>query len=535
MDLSGSLLERLNLDLRQRLERTLDRPLAAIVLALVLGSAVCFGGAVWWFRPAVGLLAFLLVVLTLMQLLIRGQIAFLKSPLTFLGLLFLALGVFQLVPMPEPWARRISAGAHEIYASGGLPQLARSDDPDAPLVEPARVRSPASLDRSATLRSVVGAAACLGIFWSISHFADRLRRLYLISGCVIAAFLLNGALGLVQMTCQVEGVFGMYLPGSGPAWGPSRDDLLESPTIAVMKRIEDRAPGTSSSAERIALVPERPFLFGTLLGGPGAFLALGSLAMPLALAIVIHLISPRGSRESLSARLSQTGHGSLLALLVSLMSFSSALVGFLAGRWFCVPFVLGIIAVGLPSAIAPLARWHSLGLSGLLLACLGAGAVLASGWSTLVGGSMPVQPISWEWTKLVWNESLPILKDFPLVGTGLGSFRSIHPYYKIHEATATTAMSSVLQCGVESGAIGLGIVALAGLWCLCRLPWCVKAVGTADRTLCYGLIGAALSFTLWSSVHWTAELPAVAISASALCGAWNRWLAGGTDLFVERG
>jgi hypothetical protein len=356
-----------------------------------------------------------------------------------------------------------------------------------------------------------------------------------ISGCVVAAFLANGALGIVQVTCHVEGVFGVYLPGSAPAWGPSRDDLLESPTVAVLKRLDDRAPAPGPSVERIALSPERPFLFGTLLGGPGAFLALGSLAMPLALAIVLHLISPRGSRESLSTRLSQTGHGSLLTLLVILMSLSAALVGFLASGWFCVPFVLGIIAVGLPAAAAPVARWPALGLTGLVLTCLGSGVVLASAWPALVGGSLPVPPISWEWTRLVWNESLPILKDFPLLGTGLGSFRSIHPYYKIHDATATTAMSSLLQCGVESGAMGLGIVALAGFWCLCRLPWCVKAVGTADRTLSYGLIGAALSFTLWSSVHWTAELPAVAISASALGGAWNRWLAGGTDLFVERG
>ncbi len=152
-----------------------------------------------------------------------------------------------------------------------------------------------------------------------------------------------------------------------------------------------------------------------------------------------------------------------------------------------------------------------------------------------MGGSLPVQPISWDSTKLVWTESLPIVKDFPVLGTGLGSFRSVHPYYKVHDATSTTAMSSLLECTVETGAVGLGIVALAGLWSLCRLPWCVKAVGTADRTLTYGLIGAALSFTLWSSIHWTTELPAVAISASALGGTWNRWLAGATDLFVERG
>ena len=96
-------------------------------------------------------------------------------------------------------------------------------------------------------------------------------------------------------------------------------------------------------------------------------------------------------------------------------------------------------------------------------------------------------------------------------------------------------MSSLLQCGVESGAVGLGLLAMAGLWCVCRLPVCLKRVGSADRTLAYGLIGAALGFSLWSVVHWTVELPAVAISASALGGTWNRWLAGGTDLFVERG
>jgi hypothetical protein len=92
-----------------------------------------------------------------------------------------------------------------------------------------------------------------------------------------------------------------------------------------------------------------------------------------------------------------------------------------------------------------------------------------------------------------------------------------------------------LQCAIESGAVGLALLALATLWCVCRLPASLKHVGSAERTLAYGLIGAALSFGLWSVVHWTVELPAVAIAASALLGTCNRWLAGGTDLFVERG
>jgi hypothetical protein len=523
------------LDLRQRIVRTIDRLLSATVLALLLGSALFFGGAVWWFRPAVAMLALLLVALELTQLFVQGRMPVLKSPLCALGLLYLALAFVQLVPMPERIARRLSPGAQEIYASGGLPRLARQDDPQSPTVEPAAVRSPATLDRAATLRSMVGAAACLGIFWSISHFADRLRRFYLVAGCVIAAFLVNGAFGVVQLTCRVDGVFGLYLPGSSPAWGPTRDDLLESPTVAMLRRLDDADPVARPGVERIALVPERPYLLGTLLGGPAAFLAFGSLAIPLALAIALYLVSPRGSRESLSSRLSQTGHGSLLALVVILLGLSSGLVGLMAGSWFCLPFALGIVAVGLPSAIAGASRMAAFCLTGLLLACLGGGALLAGEWPALLEGAPPVNSISWESTKLVWAECLPILKDFPLLGTGLGSFGAIHPYYKIHDATVTTALSSLLQCGVETGAIGLGIVALACLWSLCRLPWCVKAVGTADRTLTYGLIAAALSFAVWSCIHWTAQLPAVAISASALGGAWNRWLAGGTDLFVERG
>ena len=79
------------------------------------------------------------------------------------------------------------------------------------------------------------------------------------------------------------------------------------------------------------------------------------------------------------------------------------------------------------------------------------------------------------------------------------------------------------------------MLAAAAMWCVVRLPASLKQVGRADRSLAYGLIGAALSFSLWCVVHWTVELPAIAISASALGGTWNRWLTGGTDLFVERG
>jgi hypothetical protein len=50
----------------------------------------------------------------------------------------------------------------------------------------------------------------------------------------------------------------------------------------------------------------------------------------------------------------------------------------------------------------------------------------------------------------------------------------------------------------------------------------------------YGLIGAFASFGLFSMIHWSIQLTAVALAASAVAGTANRWLAGGTDLFLER-
>jgi hypothetical protein len=511
--------------------------LATALVVLVLGSALCFGGAVWWFRPAAAFLAFLLAGTMLVRLMVTGRSAFLKSPLTLLGLLVLAVGMVQLVPLPPRLARRISPVSQQVYSYGAWPERVRSDDPTAVVGEPAQIRSPSSLDRSATLRWLVGATSCLGTFWVVSHFADRLRRLYLVWGSVMAAFLLNGALGLVQVAAQSEGLFGSFLPGRAPSWTPSLDDLLEAPTTTSLRRVGDSTTGTSANTalERIALVPDRPFLFGTMVGGCGAFLALGSLALPLSLAIVLHVISPRGSRESCSSRLAHTGQGSLVVLLIVMLVVCAFLVGLMAGPWYSLPFGVGLLAVGLPSLAVRGSRGSAISLTILLLVSLAMGATLVATWARIVGGQPRVAPLSWESTRLIWTECLPLLEEFPVAGTGFGSFATIHPYFKMHEASSTTAMSSLLQWTVESGLIGLGILGLAGLWSVCRLPSCLKRVGSADRTLAYGLLGAALGFSLWFVVYWTIELPAVAISVSALGGTWNRWLAGGTDLFVERG
>ncbi len=165
----------------------------------------------------------------LTQHLLEGRVPLLKSPLSLLGLMALALGFLQLVPLPPSLARRLSPAAHEIYSFGTMPGLARADLPSVQLDEPATVRSPATLDRAATLRWLVGAAACLGIFWAVTHFADRLGRLYLVWGSVVAAFVLNAALALVQIVGQAEGYVRLSPARDGPRLGPLAGRLARGP------------------------------------------------------------------------------------------------------------------------------------------------------------------------------------------------------------------------------------------------------------------------------------------------------------------
>ena len=97
----------------------------------------------------------------------------------------------------------------------------------------------------------------------------------------------------------------------------------------------------------MVVVPDEPILMGTMMPSTGAFLAFGSLALPLGLAIILHMLSARGSRETLSTRLSYKGQGSLIVLLLTLLVSSAFLVGMASGPRFCLPFLVGVAAVGL--------------------------------------------------------------------------------------------------------------------------------------------------------------------------------------------
>lgn len=518
---------------RNRLAQWTERTTSVVLVLLLTGTTAAFGGRVWWAPPVIGGLCLALVLLGLIRALLDGSMTVLKSPLTGLGLLVLGLALAQLAPLPGRVSGLLSPGSRAVYSTGYLPERVRAVDPEVVLPDPPVVRAPVSLDRSATVRWLGGATACLAVFWAVARYTDRLNHLYVVWGGVVAGFFLNTAVVAVQLLCgsKARGLYGYLEPGLSSAWAPTLTDLMAGPNTSALRpfgAIRDGHPVWALA------VPDRPFLLGSQMGGASAYLALGSVGLPLALALTLQFLAPRGSRESLGARLTQSGQGSLVALVYGMLLASAVLIGLLAGPYYSIAFVPALVLVGVPSARPSGLGWSAVGLTLLPLLALAGGAGLALGWAGSRTFPPPVAFEDFGAAARVWKDSLPIAKDFPLLGTGLGTFASVYPYYKTQDAASTTAMSSLLQWWIEAGGVGMGLLAAALAWCVVKLPRAVRRVGTADRSLAFGLIGAAVGFTLFSAVHWTIELASVALAASALAGVGNRWLAGGSDLFVER-
>lgn len=514
--------------IRTRCLHLCDRALIVLIGAILILGVLAFGGMVSWSRTLLGGLILLAALGWLVRSALAGSWPFLASPLGLLGLLAIGLGLAQLAPMPASLAKRLSPRSQALYTLGFLTDRAVEDDPGlVELPATAAVRSPVTVDRAATIRWVLGGLAAWALFAVVGRFADRLGRSMVVWGCVVAGFLLTTVVGLVQLLGGVGGLYGCIKPGEGPAWAPSTADLWLAPIATVFRPIDD-GPGNWAVP-----VPEPTFCLGGLVGGPGAYLAIAALALPLTLGILLHILSPRGSREPLALRLRDSGQGSLVVLLALLSILGAGMVGYLGGRWLSIPFVVGLSLVGLPAL-----RGSGVGRWSLLMTTLGIvsmiGGVYLGDTQGRPEGSHPLVGASgWGESRHAWDESLAVTRDFPVLGAGLGSYPAIGALYKDRDETTIAVQSVLSRWAAEGGLAGLAIVGLAALWGLVRLPGAWRRVGSAERALAGGLLGAVVCLSLLSTLQWTVEITGVGLAAVAVLGTWDRWLAGGTDLFVE--
>ncbi len=150
---------------------------------------------------------------------------------------------------------------------------------------------------------------------------------------------------------------------------------------------------------------------------------------------------------------------------------------------------------------------------------------LALVWAGWIGTSALVTRVSTVSEDLrlrwvIWENTLQILKDFPLFGSGLGTFAQIFPMYRTFHfrGLVTHAENDFLQLASEVGLLGLGLLAILFLLLLLKGGHRIRSVTLPQRYIGIGALTGILSLMFYSLVEKNLQVPANALLFTLLWG-----------------
>jgi O-antigen ligase len=111
----------------------------------------------------------------------------------------------------------------------------------------------------------------------------------------------------------------------------------------------------------------------------------------------------------------------------------------------------------------------------------------------------------------MWASTFQILKDFPLFGSGLGTFTYIFPMYRsLHvEGLATHAENDLLQLASEAGLIGVGLLLIVFFYLFWRIVSGLRSLshGEPERYIAIGGLVGILALMFHSLVERNIQIP----------------------------
>ncbi len=150
---------------------------------------------------------------------------------------------------------------------------------------------------------------------------------------------------------------------------------------------------------------------------------------------------------------------------------------------------------------------------------------------TLSGTDEVTKAVGIRW--LLWRDAMTVVGDFPLLGTGLGTFGDTYAAFRSRDViggTATHAENAFVQLVYETGVLGtllcVAFVAVA-------VRQSVRAVAAKDNRAAFAVPGAAaglVALFVASMTDYGQYLPAVAVGTATLFGiaiAWDGRVADG--------
>jgi tetratricopeptide (TPR) repeat protein len=206
----------------------------------------------------------------------------------------------------------------------------------------------------------------------------------------------------------------------------------------------------------------------------------------------------------------------LTALIASLSR--SGLVSLLVGSCIFAAFLfLGVMRPGeaRPAGAEKVRRRAAgitLGLVGLLAVFLVFSPRIRGRWSTIVDASA-------HYRLAMLSDGLKALSDFPVSGSGLGSFRSTYPRYKssTFQSESIHAENEYLEWAIETGLIGLFLLGLV-LWRFAAqvLSGLLDRKDPYDRSLCYGALFSLTCICVQSLADFGLHIPSNALTLVAI-------------------
>jgi O-antigen ligase len=144
-----------------------------------------------------------------------------------------------------------------------------------------------------------------------------------------------------------------------------------------------------------------------------------------------------------------------------------------------------------------------LGLALLWAGWIGLDAVISGFFNAAEGFKM---------RQMIWVDTLRILKDFPILGSGLGTFPQVFAMYRsFHiQGLVTHADNDFLQLASETGLIGISLLLPLFIFLFYRAYWGLRDLssGEPQRYVAIGGLVGILALMLHSIVERNIQIPA---------------------------
>lgn len=455
----------------------LKRLMEGVVLLLVVLAPWAFGAVEPLFEfcllAGVGVLLVLWAACTLLEWRVRWQ----RCPVALCLAGLFMVGCLQLTPLPDSWLRTLSPETARLYGAL-LPRTAEVlPDGEAVTATPGRGRT-LSLYPSASRVELLRLLAVLCLFAAVRNnvaSAAALRRLAVVAtvnGASLALF------ALVQHFASPRALIYWTFPAPTDVFGPfiCRNHFPFYLNICI---------GLACGLLLSTLQPEpvrrgrRSESWLEILQKPLALWLVGALALMV------------------SSVLLSRSRGGVVALLGAAAVTAGVRVRH-SGRLLRSEGVILLLALGLGAA-----AWFSFDA---------VDARLASLWQ---GGALQ------ETRAPLWSMLAPLLREFPTLGTGLGTFTSVESLHRTSAEDAgflyEHAHNEYLETWIEAGLPGL-LLALLTVFLVLRLAWRAyrRTAATPTGGLVLGAVFGFLTVVIHSVGDFGLHIPAIALLAAVV-------------------